>query len=105
VYSDSSTSIITTSQVHVFALLLPYKTKNLSSGLQVQQMAGQTILDNFSMCSIFWHVQTINSRYLPIHTNTTVDYVLSDELHGDMFRPLGGHLQAIKIHKRLQLQL
>jgi len=35
---------------------------------------------------------------LPVTIDTTIYYVLSDKLHGCMFQPLGGRLQAIKIH-------
>jgi len=36
---------------------------------------------------------------LLITINTTDCYVLPDESHGYMFRPLGGHLQAAEVHK------
>ena len=38
--------------------------------------------------------------------NTTTYYVLSEELHGYMFRQIGGHLQAIQYSKiKLHLQV
>jgi hypothetical protein len=37
------------------------------------------------------------ARCLLISINTTVYYFLSDELHDNMFRPLGGHLQATEV--------
>jgi hypothetical protein len=44
-------------------------------------------------------IASLVARYLSVAINATVYYVLSDELHGCMFRQLGGHLQAIKIRK------
>jgi hypothetical protein len=46
------------------------------------------------------------ARQLIITVNTTTSYVLSNELHGYMFRQLGGHLQAIQYTKiKLQLKI
>jgi len=40
-----------------------------------------------------------NTRQLTLAVNTIIHYVLPDELHGYMFLPLSGYLQAVKVHE------